>query len=160
MKHITSFAIVFFTALLLAACAGGGAFQTVRRSDQDVARLMTANDKLIVPGERAGPIFFGMTEAQLYQKMGNPDRSNPANNGALIVYVWGDLVASVQASTHTVVQMQVMGPSYGTLEGVSTGTPELALKAKLGQPSWEVLAYTDRATRKLCYHSGLNSGLT
>jgi hypothetical protein len=160
MTHITKFAFVFFTALFLAACAGRGAFQTVQRSDQDVTRLMTVNDKLIVPGERVGPVFFGMTEAQLYQKMGNPNRSFPANDGALIVYEWGDLVANVQLSTHTVVQMQVMGPSYGTAEGVSTGTPELAVKAKLGQPSWERLAYADRATLKFCYNSGLNSGLT
>jgi hypothetical protein len=160
MKFVINSTCVFLAALVLAACAGGAGVQTRRISDQDVARLMAVHDNLIVPGERVGPVFFGMTEAQLYQKMGNPDQSGPMDNGATIFYVWRDISVDVHTSTHTVFLIGVSGPSYATAEGVSTGTSELALKSKLGPPAGERLAYTDKATLKLCYNSGSNSGLT
>jgi hypothetical protein len=155
LKRDGALAFALMSALLCGGCSTGGA---VKRSEQDVARLMKVNDNLIVPGERVGSVFFGMTEAQLYQKMGDPENSHRARCGGVSVtaYKWGDLGVCVQSSTHTVIDIEVHGPSYRTDEGVSTGISELALKAKLGQPAWKIQAYTDHPnSSKLCYNSGL-----
>jgi hypothetical protein len=73
LKRDGALAFALMSALLCGGCSTGGA---VKRSEQDVARLMKVNDNLIVPSERVGSVFFGMTEAQLYQKMGDPENSH------------------------------------------------------------------------------------
>lgn len=126
---------------LILACATGGGIMLVPRSEQDVAKLMGVNDRLIVPGERIGPIFLGMTEEQLYKKMGDPSETHQGtgvlNGVAIITYRWGDLVAIVQPSAHRVVQVMVDGTRYSTMEGVAVGTSVLEMRAKLGRPAWE-----------------------
>ncbi len=51
--------------------AGCDTVQTTQAPPVDHTRLMAVNDNLIVPGQRIGPVFLGMTEAELYSKLGN-----------------------------------------------------------------------------------------
>jgi hypothetical protein len=156
-KIVWAFALVSCSVLLLVACAAGSQAKTFRRSDQDVARLMAINDNVIVPGERVGSVFLGMTEEQLYRKMGNPDQNYPQDSGASMLYIYPDLEIYAQMATHQVSSIIVRGPSYHTIQGVSAGTPELEMKAKIGQPVWEILAHSAGTELKLCYNSGLTA---
>jgi hypothetical protein len=129
-------------------------------------RLLSIDDNLIVPGERVGRVFLGMTEEQLYKRMGTPDQLPPGtgvtnlNGEAMITYIWGDLIAYVQPSTHKVLMIHVQrvggGIRYATTEGVALGTSELEMKSKLGPPAWGPnRVYTDRDVNQYCFSSGL-----
>jgi hypothetical protein len=154
MKIMISFTLALIATLILGACAGGGGVQTVQRSPQDVARLMSVNDNIIVFGERVGPVFLGMTEEQLYKRMGNPDRVTHGYWSDIQqdapVYYWEGIVTSMMYSK--VHSISVYPGRYHTAEGISVGTSELELKAKLGKPAWDVLEYRDSQSRKLCYN--------
>lgn len=112
----------------------------VSLSDADVTRLMAANDNLIVPGERIGPVFIGMTETQLYQKLGNPSTTTRGDDGTWIRYEYDNLVLSMQVnpSTHkvNVVDNYFFGGNrgnvenfpYSTGEGITVGSSELQLQ--------------------------------
>jgi hypothetical protein len=162
MKTVAKIALLFSMALTLAACGGGGgvepgyrAIKTIQRSDEEVAKLMSVNDNLIVPGERVGPVFLGMTEGSLYQKMGNPNHSDMMDRGATKYYQWRDIRVEVKESDHKVFNIEVTGSSYRTAEGISTGSSDLEVKSKLGQPHWEVPFNTPQSTSKLCFNSGI-----
>ena len=157
MKIVINCACVFLISLILAACASGGGIKIVQRSDQDVARLMTINDNLIVPGERIGPVFLGMTEEQLYRRMGNPVETQQGTgvlNGVPIIgYRYEDIIAIVQPSAHKVVEIQVEGTRYTTAQGVTVGTSVLEMKAKLGRPAWEPES-SDGSLYRYVFNSG------
>jgi len=107
----------------------------MQRSDQDVTKLMAVNDNLIVPGERIGPVFLGMTDAQLYKKFGNPSESRQAGTG-FTAYFYSTFMVYVGVSTHKVASItSPTGNStysgYATREGVKVGSSGLEVQAKL-----------------------------
>src|SRR6266480_3999436 len=110
MRITMNLTLIFFSALILAACAGGRA-QIVQRSDQEVAILMSINDNLIVPGDRVGPVFLGMTEADLFKKLGDPSKTVRGDSGEWIWYTWGELQVEVTPSIHKVLVIWA-GKSY------------------------------------------------
>jgi hypothetical protein len=126
--------------LILAACADGGGIKMVQRSDQDVARLLSVNDNLIVPGERIGPVFLGMTETQLYKKLGEPSQTNAAPTH--VAYVYPTLVVEIDTGTHKVWYVgNTSNSGYSTAEGIKIGSSGLAVRTQLaGQYSSRVPA--------------------
>jgi hypothetical protein len=128
MKMLINRALVFSLALVVAGCANMD--PGVSLSDQDVARLMAIDDKLIVPGERIGPIFIGMTETNLYKKLGNPSTTVRGSDGTWIRYGYNNsgLSTQVNPSTHKVNVVdnyqQTYFP-YSTREGITVGSSEL-----------------------------------
>jgi hypothetical protein len=151
MNSVTSAAVASLTALVLAACVGSGV-PDVRQSELNTAQLMSVADSTIVPGVRAGRVFLGMSEEQLYQRLGSPFRSELRDGGESIFYYYVDLTVSVNKATHRVNKLYVIGPLYSTAGGISVGAPELAVKALLGQPVSERPLYTgDYRQRVFCY---------
>jgi hypothetical protein len=59
--HLSS---IFPSASLLAACASTSSVPDVALSPEHIASLMAINDNLMLPGERIGPVFLGMTGVQ------------------------------------------------------------------------------------------------
>jgi len=155
---LVTYMVLMAAVLNLVACAGGAGLKTVQRTNADVSSRMVLNDSLIVPGDRVGRVFLGMTEEQLYERMGNPSNTHLLilNGVQVNVYQWDDLEVSVQPSNRQVVDIRVDGPRYATREGVSVGSYELEMKAKLGEAAWgPVPAYRDRNVFKYWFNSGL-----
>jgi len=100
-----------------------------------------ASDHLIVPGERIGPIFIGMTETQLYQKLGNPSNTVRGSNGAWILYEYKNLGLStiVNPYTHKVntVQITQSDSPYSTREGITGGSSELQVQTLPWKLLWK-----------------------
>lgn len=121
------------SALIIAACAS--APPSMQRSDQDVARLMAIDDNLIVPGERIGPVFLGMTDADLYKKFGNPSESKLTGTG-YTAYFYNTFMVYVGVSTHKVASITSPAGNtgysgYASREGIKVGSSALEVQAKL-----------------------------
>lgn len=132
---ITALYPLALSALILAACTS--APPSVQRSDQDVARLMAIDDNVIVPGERIGPVFLGMTDADLYKKFGNPLESKQTGTG-FTAYFYSTFMVYVDLSTHKVASItSPVGSTgysgYATREGIKVGSSALEVQAKLPQ---------------------------
>src|SRR6266498_1128743 len=63
-----------------------GAFGTI---DAQSRASAGPSDHLIIPGVRIGPVFLGMTERELYQKLGNPSNTVRGNDGKWVRYSFG-----------------------------------------------------------------------
>ena len=144
MKSVALAAVASLIALSLGACAG----MQDAQSDQTTAQLMAVSDSTIVPGLRAGRVFLGMSEEQLYARLGSPFRSEVTDNGKNVLYYYPDLTVGVKSKTHQVGMIYVVGHSYSTEGGVTVGVPELAVKSMLGQP---VAEFGDNRQRVFCY---------
>jgi hypothetical protein len=151
MKTAIRLVFALLPVLILSACASEA--PRVNRSEQDYAvHMSVARDNIIVPGDRVGPVFLGMTDVDLYKRMGDPtntfqskDGSTSYQYGGLMVYVFPD---------HKV-RFVYINEGYYTKEGVAVGTSNLALLAKLGKPSWNVLFNPTIDQFKNCYDDGL-----
>ena len=91
------------------------------------------NDTLIVPGVRMGPVHLGITDAELYRLLGDP-QSTQVNGDISRNYIFPNFTVSVSASTHKVIQVTTTDPSFATADGVKVGSSGLAVAAKLGAP--------------------------
>jgi hypothetical protein len=142
MKTHIQLSSLFVSALLLTACASTAGDPGVSLSPEHTASLMAINDNLIVPGERIGPIFIGMTEAELYRKMGDPSKTVRGNDGTWLRY-WYDtahLSVQVNPSTHKVNVIDNYQEEYfpyATREGVTIGWTELHLQTLPWNLSWK-----------------------
>lgn len=130
---IAALCLLALSALIIVACTS--APPSMQRSDQDVARLMAIDDKLIVPGERVGPVFLGMSDADLYKKFGNPSESKLTGTG-FSAYFYSTFMVYVGVSTHKVASItSPVGNTgysgYATREGIKVGSSGLEVQAKL-----------------------------
>ena len=151
MNHFTNFAFALCPALILVACATGGDVRTAQRSDQDAAKIMASNDNLIVPGERVGRVFLGMTTSQLYRVMGDPINSMAFNSGGFR-YEWRDLDVIVSQSK-TVTWITTSGSTYSLSGGVTVGSSALALQSNRPPPAFSKAENASRTS--YCYSDGL-----
>jgi hypothetical protein len=133
MKILSNFAPALMAAMILAACTGGPGVRTVQISDQDHDRLMAINDNRIVPGVRIGPVFLGMTEGDLYKKLGAPIKTSYHNQGQTSYeYTTRGLFVDVGLNTHVVDLIAIQSAAYSTAGGVTIGSSPLQMKAELG----------------------------
>jgi len=152
MKIIKLVFISLF-ALYLAGCANMNPGPSLSAAEVD--RLMAINDNLIVPGQRIGPLFLGMTEAQLYKKLGDP--VTILNNGEYTAYYYHGLDVAVLKSTGKVTQVTAESPQYSTSDGIQVGSSLLDVKSKL---PLEVPDNVDAANADYHPGNGLNIGVT
>ncbi len=136
------------------------------RADQ-VSRMTAAKERtetLIVPRERIGPVFLGMTEAELIRALGNPARTETerASPGWRSFY-WGrDLSAdkgmvrghdwNVSVTNGVVTNIFSSVAGLRTAEGVNVGMDAREVRSKLGVPA-------EDHGQSLCY-PGLMVGFT
>jgi hypothetical protein len=121
--------------LCLAAIVLLGAF------DAQLRALAEGSDHLIVPGVRIGPMFIGMTETQLYQKLGDPSKTVRGNDGTWVLYEYKNLglVAHVNPANHKVnlIDSNFLGEEeppetsypYSTREGITVGSSDLKVQS-------------------------------
>ncbi len=98
------------------------------------------HDNLIVPGQRVGPVYFGMPMSQIFQELGQPYKTapdigkKPGVYGAT-AYWYNDLgFISIENSTSAINYIQVQSNRYKTIEGVCVGATDFEVRAKMGQP--------------------------
>jgi len=151
MNYLRNFALALLPAVILVACASGGDVRTTQISDQDAAKVMASNDNLIVPGERVGRVFLGMTTAQLYRVMGEPTNTVAYNAGGFR-YEWRDLSVIVNRSS-TVTWMITSGSTYSLAGGVTVGSSTLALQSNRPPPAFS--RAEDASRTSYCYSDGL-----
>jgi hypothetical protein len=138
-------------AFVLSGCASTSSVPDASPSPDRVAILLAADDNLIVPGERVGPVFLGMTEQQLYHKLGEPTRTRTAPG--TVNYSYPTLQVDVDAVTHKVWEIDPSGSRYSTAEGVAEGSSSLAVRTQLVGP------YSNRSVPGYTIHDYAN-GLT
>ena len=101
------------------------------------------SDSLIVPGQRIGAVARGITAAELYKIMGNPQKSRAMED--FVVYEFELLQVITRADR--VVGIHTSGPTYATREGLHVGSSVLEVRAKRRSP--------DLAGHYLCYNAGI-----
>lgn len=132
------------------------------------------NDHLIVPGQRVGPVYVGMTAAALYQAMGDPQSTDRMVDPMRVIYHWSSIVVEMsvpgasapafgfrnRTSDSVVMYVSAVDPTFATRDGVAVGASELSAEARLGSPSnnTTILGGLDGQTPigyVTCYNSGL-----
>lgn len=142
MKTITSplrALVVATAACWLAGCAQNA---TVAESTYSASHP-APNDNLIIPGQRIGPIYLGMTAKDIYRTMGTPTASYPSAE----LYFFGPLNGEhtrVQLDDGVVTQIATTNKRFHTTQNLTIGTPELAIRAMMGNP--ECVVPVHRAT--------------
>ena len=116
-------------ALALVGCASTATLSDAPPSPELVARLLVVDDNLVVPGQRIGPVFLGMTEQQLYKKLGEPDQTMTASG--TVNYTYPTLQVCVDAVSHRVWEIDAHTSKYSTAEGITIQSSGLAVRARL-----------------------------
>jgi hypothetical protein len=93
-----------------------------------------SNDNLIVPGQRIGQAYIGMTLAQLYKVLGKPSRT--LNMGEDIYYYNDSLMA--ETNCQTVWGVITTSKNSRTERGLSVGAQDLEVRALMGNPTCAV----------------------
>lgn len=109
-----------------------------------VAQL-TADDNLIIPGQRIGPAAIGMTLQQAYSIFGDPSQQQRMRDG--IIYSWGGPPEGVEYRSGfglglfisngrgMVRWVSTNNPRYQTPDGVGVGATGMRVRAILGAPT-------------------------
>ena len=137
------------------------------------APTSAANDHLIVPGQRIGPIKLGDNINDAVMAFGSPFEAGDASSGKPIPIAWvsatrtnGQTVIGVMATpecanTRTfkgppcrILQVMVNDPEYATVEGLHVGVLESQVRGALGEPN-RVVSETARVSHSLRYASGI-----
>lgn len=90
-------------------------------------------DKLIVPGERIGPIALGMPQADVLKILGTPPHTNVGEWASM--YYYADLAVWIKNDSNHVIMIQTSSPEYATADGIRVGMSEPEVKAKRGNPT-------------------------
>ena len=96
-----------------------------------IAASAQSNDNLIVPGQRIGPTYIGMTLAQLYKALGKPNRT--LNMGEDIYYYYDSLMAETDGQT--VWGLITSSKNFRTEKGLGVGAQDLEVRALMGNPT-------------------------
>jgi hypothetical protein len=129
-------------------------------------------DKIVVPGERAGPILLGMSLQKLVEVFGEPVSSSashiPSGRSALL-YRYADpdaspdgaLLVMVREYDQTVYSIRIDGiESFQTREGVRYGSSEALVRATFGKPQSVHESQPGEIPSVYCYLSGIAVRLT
>lgn len=125
------------------------------------------HDRLIIPGERVGPILLGMSLRNLVEVVGEPISSGAAripSGRSAMIYRYADPDASpdgamlvmVREYDQAVYSIQIDRiESFQTREGVRYGSSEARVRSSFGKP--EAIQHSGAADipRAYCYLSGL-----
>jgi hypothetical protein len=125
------------------------------------------HDRLIIPGERVGPILLGMSLRNLVEVVGEPVSSSasriPAGRSAMM-YRYADPDASpdgamlvmVREYDQAVYSIQIDRiESFQTREGVRYGSSEARVRSSFGKPEAIQHSGAGDISRAYCYLSGL-----
>jgi hypothetical protein len=128
---------------------------------------ISLHDKLIIPGERAGPIVLGMSLRKLVEVVGEPVSSSasriPGGRSALL-YRYADpeasqdgrLLVMVREYDATVYSIQIDRiESFHSREGVRYGSSEALVRASFGKPQSFQESGNGEIARAYCYLNGL-----
>ena len=135
------------------------------------AAEIPVRDKIVVPGERAGPILLGMSLRKLVEVVGQPVSSAashiPSGRSSLL-YRYADpdaspdgaLLVMVREYDQTVYSIQIDRiEGFQTREGVRYGSSEALVRASFGKPQSIQESGAGEIPRVYCYLSGLAVGL-
>jgi len=164
------FAVILLLALAACATPKKAEPETPPKaspSSPAAASEMLLHDRLIIPGERVGPILLGMPLRKLVEVVGEPVSSStsriPAGRGAMM-YRYADPDASpdgamlvmVREYDQAVYSIQIDRiESFQTREGVRFGSSEALVRASFGKPEAIQQSGVGDIPRAYCYLSGL-----
>jgi hypothetical protein len=123
LGHVGFLALATFTLLLQISCSDG-------------PTLKVADDHLIVPDTRIGPIKLGMSDQELFQ-VGVPSGTRP--NAENIAYFFGDRTVFVDAQTRRVDRIYTWSKADRTSTGAGVGSSLQDLFRVFGPPTKTVV---------------------
>ena len=137
--------LTFLTATsMLVACAGGGQ----KESDPHLQGARDMNfDRMIIPGERIGPVRLGGDVKQAVQHLGNPDRVDrstfrgPGYNADEVYYFYNDECISftwLDADVNPKIEngyrgINVTCNKWSTPNGIRVGMPIQEVVNRIGE---------------------------
>ena len=123
-------------ALIVSLC-GCASTPWVMLAPEKVTELKRSDppkdDLRFAPGWRIGPIYLGMTRAELLAALGEPQKSSSAGE-ATEHYFWEPDRWFVRMYRGSVVSVQAYPKGYPVSGPVTFGTTALAIRVKLGDP--------------------------
>jgi hypothetical protein len=114
-------------------------------------------DTLVVPGERIGPVYVGMTGSQLLKSAGEPMSAvRPCKDCPTATRFLNGIRASIREADMRVIQVTTGDGRYKTKEGLGPGSSELAVRSAYGMPRKVVQADFEKSQPyNLLYYKGL-----
>src|SRR5262245_7807256 len=138
-------------AVLLAGLALGGCAST-EQAELPQPPAQPVFDRVIVPGQRVGPVALGMQAAQLLQSLGAPVRSShDFSDGSWNTFSNG-MAVFVRDSDNRVSMINIESAEFATEHGVGVGSSEIEIRSRMGAP---YQAAQRPLGRVLCY-SGMH----
>jgi hypothetical protein len=158
---------LYSVGLLFVVALGGCASTSPTSSTSSPPAPATAihepmEDHLIVPGQRIGPIYLGMTRSQLLQELGVPKETHMSSKDSkqLTNYTYEvGLTVTVDDSGGTVCGLNTTSSAYMTKEGVGDGASDLEAKVKLGSPTTTKQGWDGYAGRTKLEYLGIGMSL-
>ena len=93
---------------------------------------LAQSDNQIVPRVRIGPVRLGMTDAELYNSLGNPTTTTPWHDSTSYYYSNIGLSVTVSNNRRTVIRVDTSDSRYSMASGLKPGSGALELSVKLG----------------------------
>jgi len=152
-----------FAVAVIAALALGGCADLVPSGDRGAfSKAIQTSDKLIVPGDRIGPIRLGMSKDDVVRLLGTPEKvrkylpgANWADEGYECIYDNGNFHVGFPAGpAPTVKEIKVWDPQFVTEKGVRSGDPTSDVLQKHGAPTDAMgyLLWYEYDDRRLVFH--------
>ena len=136
--HKIRIAALLACAVLLGSCAQNASAPANVYSASHPA----PKDNLIVPGQRIGPIYLGMTAKDLYRTMGTPTSSYSDTSLSLTSYDFGPgngrngrPYTDARLTNGIVTVITTSERRFHTGNSLTIGSSDLALRATMGNPA-------------------------
>jgi hypothetical protein len=94
---------------------------------------ISSSDNTIIPGERIGAVYIGMSRADVFKLKGEPKSTGQRTEG--IYYEFEDVSVFVNDRTSKVSSITTLSSQHATANGIKVGDSEIAVRTKLGSPS-------------------------
>lgn len=146
--------------LLFAALLGSCAQTATVPANIYSASHPAPNFDLIVPGQRVGPIYLGMTAKDLYRTMGTPTGSYTDTSLSLTSYDFGpgngkngQPYTEARLINGIVTGISTSERRFHTGDKLTIGSPDLAVRATKGNPECELPGRMGEGEEYLEYHN-------
>lgn len=156
-RSIPALAMTVLAALALAGCAT----MLAPGNRIDFATAIQNSDRLIVPGDRIGPIRVGMSRDEVVRILGRPDRVINYLDSSDVEYIYDNnhFVVGLSVRWWAVIDVWTYDPQFATEQGVRPGDSRNDVLQKQGNPKYDQGYHMDYEGPEQIFMDAFNRGL-